>query len=570
MATDQELTELAQDAVDPLNGGQYGQPLSNNSVPGVTQGLDLSAYNTPAQPTPPQLAENVPPDVTAPNGPVDNGPVEVPGDRDMSTVATPTQAGPTGGPGPSVPPAPTDPARALVTARTADMAQADAKLAETPARVEQAQNDAAAQDVVAQEARNQAVEIAAQQQAQKDALDAAQAKSDAAMEQYRSFKMRDFWRDLDGGKSNGPERVKAAIFVALGAFNSDHHGGENTSLTQINTMIDQQHRADMAELNKRGKFAEWAREGVQDLAGRYKEEMANLKLKQSAMTNAVADEAKAQLIRNGIPVLEAENNTLVAGLRAKAEDAYAKGLEAHAHNAATEAMARAHLQIARQNANTTAAMAGASIAEKNAKQNAKSRVGDVYGPNGEVIGNLATGDDTLDRKRSEDMTKSTGVYTALRETLKALDESVKNEGTGRPSVNVLGVTIPASELGAKREALHSQALLQLKTLGELGVLAGPDMGIMEQGMGSVSGNAIGMDSKKIPTLISVLDRNMAKKMSANGLDGPRTLPKLWAAQPGQDGKAESAPSAGGIPDGATGRAKDGTPVVRRGGKWVAQ
>jgi len=562
MATDAELHQLATDAVDPLNGGDYGQPLQNNPVPGVTQGIDLSQFDTPAQPAPMPAETANAPVMPTPNGPADNGPVEAPGDRDLSSIAAPVKNAGPGAPA-STSLTPVGGVQALNTARTADMAQADAKAAEAPARVDQAQTDAAVQDQVAAEARNQAIEIQAQAQAQKDALEAAQAKADAAMDGYKSFKLRDFWKDLDGGAAHGPERVKAAIFVALGAFNSDHHGGENQSLKQINTMIDQQHRADQLELNKRGKFAEWAKEGVQDLAGRYKEEMANLKLKQSAMTNAVADEAKAQLIRNGIPVLEAENNTLVKGLRAKAEQTYAEGYQRLVKDQAQLAMERAHLAISRAQVGIQSRMADATIETKQAKLAAKSRVGDVYGPNGEVIGNLSTGDDTLDRKRSEDITKAAGTYTALRETLKALDESVKNEGTGRPSVNILGVTIPASELGAKREALHSQALLQLKTLGELGVLAGPDMGIMNQGMGSAGGNAMGMDAKKIPTLISILDRNMSKKMSANGLNGPDVLPKLL-------GGGQQASSAGGIPDGTTGKAKDGTPVVRRNGKWVAE
>ncbi len=350
MATDSELLGLAQNAVDSdaSLGDQYGQPIPPQPGAGQnTLGLDLTSYDTPAQPSVPSqpvsALDNQAEFAQTPNGTAVEGPTEMPDDRDVSTVAAPTA--PSGQPGTvqqDTTVTPEGAVRNLGTARDAAMDVADAKAAEGPAKSTQLEANAASQEELARKAQDRAVEIQIEQQAQKDGIEAAQKRATDAMDQFKQFKFRDFWAD----KSSG-ERVLANISVALGAFNADNTGGKNIQLDRINTIIDQQHRADLAQLRQRETFAGWMQDGVKDLAGRYRDEMNMLKFKHAALSDAAAEEAKAALIRNGIPVEEAENNTLVKQLRAKAESEYAKGYSDEVKNKAQLAMQNAHLQIAR-------------------------------------------------------------------------------------------------------------------------------------------------------------------------------------------------------------------------------
>ena len=66
MATDSELASLAQDAVDPLNGGDYGNPIPPTPTAG-TLGLDLTGIGTPEQPVPVQAP------LPIASGPMDDG-----------------------------------------------------------------------------------------------------------------------------------------------------------------------------------------------------------------------------------------------------------------------------------------------------------------------------------------------------------------------------------------------------------------------------------------------------------------------------------------------------------------
>ena len=542
MATDSELASLAQDAIDPLNGGDYGNPIPPQAGPWRGgMGLDLSEIGTPEQPSP----------VAAPiaSAPVDDG-LALPSpqitDPEVPKQHPPTALTTSGA------------VQSLNTARDAGMAEADAKAAELPARRQASGLNADAQSEVAQAHQNEADALELKAQAQAKGMEVASAKREAAAQRYKDFQFRDYWKDLSDS-----DRVKANIFVALGAFNSDNTGGKNIALDRINTLIDQNLKHDTAELNKRGKFAEWAAEGEKDLAARYKDEVTNLRFKHAALSEAAAQEAKAQAIRNGIPVEEAEGHTLVAGLRAKAEKDYAKAYGDALHNAATEAMAKAHLEMARANY----ALAARAAEEKppTADESKQARHGR----------NMTLALDELEKN-------GLGEYVPSPESMqKWFSNKAQIEGAANRNKDTLGQIanfgmrmvdkIPINDL----EGISGKDRAYLDAFGR----------ITEPYARDASGQAI--SATEWPSFAGqlglgkggqearALREQAARDMVVTGGRATKMLQRDDAARgrptpgtPASAAPAQSKPS--GPPEGATGKAKDGTPVVRRGGKWVAQ
>jgi hypothetical protein len=563
MASDDELLGLAQNAVDQ---DQYGQPIPPQGS--GTLGLDLSAYGTPEQPSPvqPEPTQAVsaldnreqftPPDAVSPNGPVSEGPTEMPGDRDMSTVAAPSAPGDPARPtvqDTSV--TPEGAVRNLGTARDAALDAADAKAAEGPARSAQLEANAESQSELARQARDRAVEIQAEQQAQKDGIAAAQAKASSAMDEFKQFKFRDFWADKSGG-----ERVLANISVALGAFNSDNTGGRNTNLDRINTLIDQQHRADVAQVHQKETFAKWMQEGVTDLASRYRDEMNTLKFKHAALSDAAAEEAKAQLIRNGIPVEEAENNTLVKGLRAKAQSEYAKGYSDEVKNKAQLAMQKAHLDISR----AQLALAGRAQEDKAPSVAESDNAGRGR--------NMQLAVDQFEKSGLSDYVPSEKAQQQWFLNKERIDAAAENNKTVQGQLlnaaqRKLGL-IPENDL----KGLSKKDAMYFATFGRMvepyarkqsgSAISAPEWKSFSGHLGIGQAGGAGRELREqIARDMLTLGGRATKMLESSDAARGRVSPGK-AAPTGHTAQAV-------VPDGATGTAKDGTPVVRQGGKWVA-
>jgi len=107
----------------------------------------------------------------------------------------------------------------------------------------------------------------------------------------------------------------------------------------IKSLIDRDFEKQKLKMSSLQEFAKMRQEGVISLEGQYKNNLALLGLKQAAAYNAVADEAKAQAIRNGEAPEQAENNVLVKQIRQKADELRAK-------NEADLEKARAQLAMA--------------------------------------------------------------------------------------------------------------------------------------------------------------------------------------------------------------------------------
>lgn len=176
--------------------------------------------------------------------------------------------------------------------------------------------------------------------------------------------------------------------------------------------------------------------------------------------------------------------------------------------------------------------AGADIVEKlrddfKAGKGGPTAAGNVFGPGGKTVATIpASGDPALDRKRAEDVSKANAIYTDLRSKLAQLEEARKG-GFALPTI---GGFAPSAK-GAEREALHGEILLQLKELQRLGVLAGPDMGLMEGQIGSALSNTTGIGASKLGTMQGILDQKHEKFLDTNGLNGRELLPVLRGGTP---------------------------------------
>lgn len=352
MATEEErkdavLLKLAENAVQPGTGDEI--PPQPGAGPNA-QGLDLSSYDTPNQPAPAAGAPNpndkeelarqatsqpsaapVAPDGT-PVGQTPTGTTADPSDVASIVQAAKDEPGPPQAPAPVTPPSrtPTTPTEkgsveALNQARSSGYAAANAKAAEAPAMRQKSELDA--QALEKQSAANQA--NADEIQRKQDAIETGRAQvqkiQEAAYQDLSKFKFYQFWRDADEG-----DRMQARIAIMLGAWGSSGPyaaTSHNVALEQINGNIDRQFKADESEVRKRYDMAKLREQGAEQFEKNMQSDLAVMKFKQSAASLAVADEMKAEMLRNGIPLEQAQNDTAVKQMIAKADQADAEGYE---------------------------------------------------------------------------------------------------------------------------------------------------------------------------------------------------------------------------------------------------
>ncbi len=204
-----------------------------------------------------------------------------------------------------------------------------------PAKTSEREANADAQQKLADQQRVNAAEIERTQAAQQQGLTEARNLADKANEEYKNFKFHDYWSDKPRS-----EHIKAQIFSGLGEFAGIISGtGHNQAAQNIKNLIDRDFDQQKLKMSSLESFAKMRQEGVTSLEGQYKSNLALLGLKQAAAYNAVAEEAKAQAIRNGETPEQAENNVLVKQIRQKAEELRAK-------NEADLEKARAQLAMA--------------------------------------------------------------------------------------------------------------------------------------------------------------------------------------------------------------------------------
>jgi len=313
-SSDEELQMLAEKAVNPdAFAAPTAAPLSAPVV-GTPEGPGIPPVADPATPTAPV---GLPPAVTpAPGVP----PIQ------PSLKAPPTIPG--------------IDTRALEQARGSADELAKAQAAKGPLIAGANEAEAGAADQLSQEKRDKAIELQAEEQAQKDGLAAAQKVADQAADEVKNFKLPDYW-----GDKTGAQKVMAHIGYALGAYAAGGSSGNgvNQAAEKIKMISQQNMDAAKAKLGTLQWAAEQKRRGVTDLQQAYRDDLAKLTLRQGMELQAASDEAKAYLLRSKTPLEEAENNVLVMKLKNDGDQAYAKGFQELVRDKAQLALEKARI-----------------------------------------------------------------------------------------------------------------------------------------------------------------------------------------------------------------------------------
>jgi len=331
--TDKELEQLAADAT-PSGGDATATPAQQLGYrptdiqtaqippPAATPAADAALANAPLE-TPPVAG---PAGEGAPAGP---GAALVGVDPMAPPAAPPLPVQAPAAPGPGTVQAPdfgkptlASAGRALQASTEAGFKVADAQQRLGEAKTDESSKNADELDRIANEADRQKNEIQQFQDHRQAALDAAQRQADQAQQEFKNTPIRNYWADRSTG-----ERILSSILVGFGGYGAALVKQPNLALQVLGSQIDHDFRTQEANLRTKEKFAEWKKEGVTSLAQRFQEEQGLLKIKQAAATDQVANEVKAQLMRNGIPAEQAENMVQVQQLRQKALADNAAGRE---------------------------------------------------------------------------------------------------------------------------------------------------------------------------------------------------------------------------------------------------
>lgn len=217
-------------------------------------------------------------------------------------------------------------ARAGDQAYAAGLEAARAKEGEGSDRAAEALANADERDKVAAEAALQANERKALADAQDRARQATDAKVAQADQAVKDWQPRDYWKDADGNTRWGA-KIAAAVFAGLGGLGMRENGGHNAYLDDLSRHIDAFGAAEKQRLNTAENFQKLAREDRDNVEQNWKIQQGQLDLIQSKRTDSVADQMKAQLIRNGVPAEQAENNVDVQQMIQKAAETRATGRE---------------------------------------------------------------------------------------------------------------------------------------------------------------------------------------------------------------------------------------------------
>jgi len=310
MATDEELLQLAQQAqgVDPGT---------------VAPSMPVAApvIGTPEGPS----AGILPPSDVPP------APVSAPDGTGVPPVAAPATAAPVV-PAPAPVSMPGIDTRAIDQARQSSNDLANAQAAKGPLIADAANAEAETQQKLADQQRNDSIELQAEVQSQKDGLAQARKVADQAQEDVKNFKFADYWhtrRGADGEirPTTTGEKIRANIGYALGAYAAATGNGHNYAAEKIKSIVDQDFAQQREMLHSKENIASYKERGVTDLQSQYKDDIARLGMKQGLALKATADEARAFLIKQSVPMKEADNNELVAKIRNEGDNIYAKNFQ---------------------------------------------------------------------------------------------------------------------------------------------------------------------------------------------------------------------------------------------------
>lgn len=294
-----------------------------------------------------------------------------------------------------------------------------------------ADQQAHATDLLKQQAADQAAERQAFVDRQQAARDAATAAEDA----FANHKFHDYWSDKGVGK-----RIAAGFALFAGGTGAGLVGGENPAQVALYRAMDKDFDKQKAQRESLKERSQMARQDVNDLYTQEGHENAAMAIKFAKANEATAAEMVQRLTEAGIPLEQAKSNKTVAGLLARAEE-----------------QRRSALQQYDQTYSRSVVTGHATGDPNKANENV------VFDANGKPFQRAQS------PQAAKEFRDSQGAVTALGQAIGELKENYK-KGTVLPG----GLT----QAGRERAAIMSRITLAAKTLGELGALSGPDMGLV--------------------------------------------------------------------------------------------
>jgi hypothetical protein len=353
-----ELTPENEKELEKITGP--GVPSTDASPPNIGVSNETAANN----PDDPNSTAPLPEDPNAPTldslqkpgTPATPPPADIPSIAGAPPVGTPPPEQPDAGPQapPTIPYPKNQPitfqgaANTVNNAANAGIDEANAQGKVGPANAADREAMAEGADMRSVEGRNSVAERDVLQEQANKARQEANKHYEELQKKAEDFKFHDYWAD----KSTG-QRVLATIGMALGGFNRHWNGGRNIYQDRLNGEIEKDFENQKQELLKRKDAAKEARERGLDLTNWYKEQLAELTVKEGMAYKAAGDEGEAHVLRNGGNAEDAKNDVTVQGLRAKSEEVRAKGyvdlekakLEAEAQKAKAAAQGGGSLNV---------------------------------------------------------------------------------------------------------------------------------------------------------------------------------------------------------------------------------
>ena len=321
-------------------------------------------------------------------------------------------------------------------------------------------------------------------------IKAAKAKYDAELDKYAKMEPRDYYEGRTG------LRVANALAVAFGELGRSLSKSGHNSALEIIQDAEQQHFAkERLRIEKQKDLVGQAKEGVASARVSKSDLITDLQLKSAARLTAFAKATEAAGERVGTPWAKLEGQRTAVALRA---DANKLALQA--------------AQGLRQKISTTTetqSIQGTGVGGAGSKNNDTN----VYGPDGKAIAQAST------PKGAEKANDAIKAFRQMDDVLANLEQSYAKNGI---SLN------PLSDAYAEQKALKSQAVIAYKNAAALGALSGPDMGLVEGGIGGAYTGATAVS--KLKTARAAGSRSHAAALDSLGLPG-KQISASMTAQP---------------------------------------
>jgi len=367
-------------------------------------------------------------------------------------------------------------------------------------------------------------------------------EQDAAnLKKARDYTIPAFWEGHKGAE------IGSIISMAAGGIASGILGGPNGAAQIVQKKVDDYFYREKEKVDNLYKYAEQTGRLNDKTRLRYAQELSDLGAQHLAVTQSVLTRINEVETRNQGAV----DRAMVTGLKANLEQAYQKQLQDYRTTQAELAnhtlTAKAGAAAAYANAAESRAGVKLKLAQAEAAKAGGGKADDslIYDASGKPFANAQT---------PQAATKFREQQRALADLGSAISELEQNYKQG--------IVAPAglSAAGRQRDATMSRIVLAAKTVGELGALSGPDMGLVRDLAGGRVGHFLG-SPEGIQNLKRLQQNGMNTALSQIGVQpSPEHLQRFALS-----GSAAPA-TPGQYPPGAR-STKNGRPIVMTANGW---